>query len=150
MTTVKIKPSHPSQGEFVLIEKADFDPSQHELLEGENLSDSSSGTGGTPTLAELIASRDLVLVRSHQLDDLELMLGQRASELAEREQAMSTREAAVAEREQANEVEAQRLRNEAGSLQAAKDAAAAVTVSTAPPPAATATSTDKPTKAAKA
>lgn len=33
MSTVKIKPSHKSQGEYVLIEESDFDPKIHELLD---------------------------------------------------------------------------------------------------------------------
>jgi len=33
METVKIKPSHESQGDHVVINKADFDPQKHELLE---------------------------------------------------------------------------------------------------------------------
>jgi hypothetical protein len=32
METVKIKPSHESQGDHVVINKADFDPEKHELL----------------------------------------------------------------------------------------------------------------------
>ncbi|MDN2710608.1 hypothetical protein O0880_14375 [Janthinobacterium sp. SUN118] len=86
--------------------------------------------------ADLLAASDLLLERERALDERE----QRLVEAKERIEALGA----------ANEIEAQRLRNEAASLQAAKDAAAAVTVSTAPPPAATATSTDKPTKAAKA
>lgn len=30
MATIKIKPSHPSQGDFVIIEEADFDPTKHQ------------------------------------------------------------------------------------------------------------------------
>jgi hypothetical protein len=33
METIKIKPSHESQGDHVVINKADFDPERHELLE---------------------------------------------------------------------------------------------------------------------
>lgn len=35
--TVKIKPSHKSQGEFVIISVDQFNPSEHELIEGEVL-----------------------------------------------------------------------------------------------------------------
>jgi hypothetical protein len=35
MDTIKIKPWHESQGDHVVINKADFDPEKHELLEGE-------------------------------------------------------------------------------------------------------------------
>lgn len=35
--TVKIKPSHESQGEFVIISVDQFNPSEHELIEGESL-----------------------------------------------------------------------------------------------------------------
>jgi hypothetical protein len=33
MTTIKIKPSHPSQGDFVVIEESEFDSGNHELYE---------------------------------------------------------------------------------------------------------------------
>lgn len=133
MTTVKIKPSHPSQGDFVIIDKKDFDPSKHELCDGENLGDTQGDTGdGVPTLAELIASRNQLLARSDQLDDLELQLTQRSDALAEakqqldlrageldaREQALASREAAVVEREQANAAEAQRLADEKAAAKA--------------------------------
>ncbi len=35
--TVKIKPSHKSQGEFVIISVEQFNPSEHELIKGETL-----------------------------------------------------------------------------------------------------------------
>ena len=35
MTTIKIKPSHASQGDFVIIEESDFDPAIHSLLDSE-------------------------------------------------------------------------------------------------------------------
>lgn len=35
--TVKIKPSHESQGEFVIISVDQFNPSEHKLIEGESL-----------------------------------------------------------------------------------------------------------------
>jgi len=35
--TVKIKPSHESQGEFVIISVDQFRPLEHELIEGESL-----------------------------------------------------------------------------------------------------------------
>lgn len=142
MTTVKIKPSHPSQGEFVVIEKKDFDPSKHELLEGESLGDAAGSAGvSVPTLAELLAGRDQLLARKDELADLELQLNQRAIELNEREQALAANEQRLTGMAQANEAEALRLRDEAASLQAAKDAAAAASL---------ATSTEKPAKAAKA
>lgn len=127
MSIIKIKPTHPSQGEFVIIEKKDFDPSKHELCDGESLGDTQGDTGeGVPTLAELIASRNQLLARGDQLDDLELhltqrgeslaeakqLLEQRGSELDAREQALASRETAVVEREQANAAEAQRLADE--------------------------------------
>lgn len=119
MTTIKIKPCHPSQGEFVLIEKTDFDPAKHELLEGESLGDVVQGDR-VPTMTELLAARDQLLEREREL-------------AAEKER--------VAKQAWTNEVEALRLRDEAASLQAAKDAVAAATL---------ATSIEKPAKAAKA
>ncbi|MFV5333252.1 hypothetical protein [Acinetobacter baumannii] len=35
--TVKIKPSHESQGDFVIISVDQFNPLEHELIEGESL-----------------------------------------------------------------------------------------------------------------
>lgn len=35
--TVKIKPSHPSQGKYVVISVDQFNPAEHVLLEGESL-----------------------------------------------------------------------------------------------------------------
>lgn len=35
METIKIKPSHESQGDHVIINKSDFDPDVHELLDGQ-------------------------------------------------------------------------------------------------------------------
>lgn len=37
--TIKIKPSHESQGQFVVINASDYDPEVHELLEGEATSE---------------------------------------------------------------------------------------------------------------
>lgn len=141
MTTIKIKPSHSSQGEFVLIEKKEFDPRKHELLEGETLGGDT--IDGAPTMTELLAWREQLLARKDQLDDLELLLSQRSDDQAERDQALAAREDAVAVRENANEAEAQRLREVVASLRAAKDAAAAqVQVA--------AVTAEKPAKAAKA
>jgi hypothetical protein len=33
MATIKIKSSHPSQGDYVVIEESEFDPVQHEHFE---------------------------------------------------------------------------------------------------------------------
>ena len=136
MTTIKIKPSHPSQGEFVLIDKKDFDPEKHELLDGESLSAAGDTGDGVPTMAELIASHNLLLARKDELDDLELRLSQRgaalddreielrqrADQLDDRERALSERELAAAERETANQVEAERLASAAVAKPAADKA----------------------------
>lgn len=37
VATVKVKPSHPSQGDHVLVNEEDFDPAVHELLPGQEL-----------------------------------------------------------------------------------------------------------------
>lgn len=138
MTTIKIKPCHPSQGEFVLIEKKDFDPSTHELLEGESLGTEGQGDR-VPTVAELLAARADLLAEHDNLQQRERALDERAQRLAEAEER-------VGEQARANEAEAQRLRDEAANLQAAKDAAVAAQSQVAP---ATATA-EKPVKAAKA
>lgn len=123
MTTIKIKPTHPSQGEFVVIERADFDPSKHELLDGESLGDTVGAAGegdGLPTLAELLAGRDQLLARKDELDDRELQLNQRAGLLDEREHALM-------ERELANANESRRLADLAAATVAGKPDFAAMT-----------------------
>lgn len=118
MTTIKIKSTDPaSQGPFVIIDRADFDPAKHELFEGESLGDTSGDTGdGIPTLQELIASRNQLFARSDELDARELQLNQR-SEL------LDVREAELREQAISNANEAQRLADLAAALEAAKAAA---------------------------
>ena len=125
MDTLKIVSTDPhTQGPFVVINKSDFNPDVHELYGDQDLG---APTERVPTMAELQAAHDQLLERERSLD-------------AEKER-IAAQEHRLADQAQANEVEAQRLRNEAVSLQAAKDAAAAATL---------ATSTEKPAKAAKA
>ena len=125
MDTLKIVSTDPhTQGPFVVINKSDFNPDLHELYGDQDLG---APTERVPTMAELLAARDQLLERERSLD-------------AEKER-IAAHEQHLADQAQANEVEAQRLRNEAVSLQAAKDAAAAASL---------ATSTEKPAKAAKA
>lgn len=131
MTTIKIKPSHPSQGEFVLIEKSDFNPDVHELYGDDQ--EQGARSMRAPTMAELLATRD--------------QLAERGRELNEREQSLIAEMDRVTEQAWANEAEAQRLRDEAANLQAAKDAAVAGAQSQVAPGTATA---EKPAKAAKA
>jgi hypothetical protein len=125
MDTLKIVSTDPhTQGPFVVINKSDFNPDVHELYGDQDLGAPSERA---PTMAELLAARDQLLERER--------------ELAAEKEHVAEQEQRLADQAQANEVEAQRLRNEAVSLQAAKDAAAAATL---------ATSTEKPSKAAKA
>lgn len=125
MDTIQIVSTDPrTQGPFVVINKSDLNPDVHELYGDQDLG---APTERVPTMAELQAAHDQLLERERSLD-------------AEKER-IAAQEHRLADQAQANEVEAQRLRNEAVSLQAAKDAAAAATL---------ATSTEKPAKAAKA
>ncbi|MRW88860.1 hypothetical protein GJ699_02560 [Duganella sp. FT80W] len=103
--TIKIKAPISADNSlgYVVINKSDFDPSQHELLDGETLGDDTNTTNSdVPTLAELIVAQSQLASRKDELDDRELQLNQRASALDEREQALVDREAA-------NAAEAQRL-----------------------------------------
>lgn len=124
--TVKIVSSqtHENPDGFVVINKSDFNPDVHELYGDDN--DLGAPTERAPTMAELLAARD---------------------QLLERERELAAEKDRVAEQAQANEVEAQRLHDEAASLQAAKDAAAATTQTQVASATATA---EKPAKAAKA
>ena len=126
MDTLKIVSTDPhTQGPFVVINKSDFNPDVHELYGDDQ--DLGAPPERVPTMAELLAARDQLLERERSLD-------------AEKER-IAAQELRLADQAQANDVEAQRLRDEAVSLQAAKDAAAAASL---------ATSTEKPAKAAKA
>jgi len=125
--TIKIVSTDPaSQGPFVVINKSDFNPDVHELYGDDN--DLGAPTDRAPTMAELLAARD---------------------QLLERERELAAEKDRVAEQAQANDAEAQRLRDEAAGLQAAKDAAAATTQTQVASATATATA-EKPAKAAKA
>ena len=124
MDTLKIVSTDPhTQGPFVVINKSDFNPDVHELYGDQDLG---APAERVPTMAELLAARD---------------------QLLERERELAAEKDRVAEQAQANEAEAQRLRDEAASLQAAKDATAAATQAQVAPATATA---EKPAKATKA
>ena len=127
MDTLKIVSTDlRTQGPFVIINKSDYNPDVHELYGDDN--DLGAPTERAPTMAELLAARD---------------------QLLERERELAAEKDRVAGQAQANEVEAQRLRDEAASLQAAKDAAVAGAQSQVASATATATA-EKPAKAAKA
>ena len=126
MDTLKIVSTDPNtQGPFVIIDRANFNPDVHELYGDQDLG---APAERVPTMAELLAARD---------------------QLLERERELAAEKDRVAEQAQANEAEAQRLRDEAASLQAAKDATAAATQAQVAPATAT-TTAEKPAKAAKA
>ena len=126
--TVKIVSlqSHENPDGFIVINESDFNPDVHELYGDDN--DLGAPTERAPTMAELLAARD---------------------QLLERERELAAEKGRVAEQARANEAEAQRLRDEAASLQAAKDAAVAGAQSQVASATATATA-EKPAKAAKA
>lgn len=115
MTTIKIKPSHPSQGEFVLIEKIDFNPDVHELYGDQDLG---APTERVPTMADLLAAHDDLQQREHEL-------AAEKERVAKQAQENELAAARNGEQAAANEAEAQRLRDEAAKLAAATQAAAA-------------------------
>lgn len=112
MTTVKIHSSHPaSQGPFVVIDRADFNPDVHELY--DDGTDQGVITGERqPSLAELRAAHESLLERERELN-------------AERDR--------VAGQARANEVEARRLSDEKVAADAAKAAADKVAAKAAKP-----------------
>lgn len=123
MDTLKIVSTDlRTQGPFVVINKSDYNPDVHELYGDDQ--DLGAPSERAPTMAELLAAREQLLEREREL-------------VAEKER--------VAEQALANEAEAQRLRDEAASLQATKNVVAAQ----AQDAAATA-AVEKPAKAAKA
>lgn len=69
--TVKIKPSHPSQGDYVVINVDDFDHKVHQLLDGEVFPSSST---------ELVEN---TLVPLEQFDAIAKKLAKTEEELAD-------------------------------------------------------------------
>jgi regulator of protease activity HflC (stomatin/prohibitin superfamily) len=91
MPTIKIKSTDPvTQGPFVIIDKADFNPDVHELYD-DGTDQGMGAIERAPTMAELLAARDQLQAREREMD-------------AERER--------LAEQARANEAEAQRLADE--------------------------------------
>lgn len=105
MPTIKIKSTDPAtQGPFVIIDKAAFNPDVHELYD-DGTDQGMGAIERAPTMAELLAARDQLLARERELAD---------------------RERNLAEQARANEVEAQRLVDErVAAEKAAADKAAA-------------------------
>lgn len=125
MDTLKIVSTDlRTQGPFVVINKSDYNPDAHELYGDDQ--DLGAPSERAPTMAELLAARD---------------------QLQQRERELAAEKDRVAEQAQANEAEAQRLRDEAANLQAAKDAAVAQSQVASATTTATA---EKSAKAAKA
>ncbi len=106
MNTIKVQSSDPaSQGPFVIINVADFDPAIHQPYDEESeevLQGAMKAGLLVPSASELLAAQD--------------RMQEQARELAERE-------AAVAEKEVANQAEAQRLADLAAA-QAARSTSA--------------------------
>lgn len=105
MPTIKIKSTDPAtQGPFVLIDKADFNPDVHELY--DDGTDQGMGViERAPTVAELQAAHERLLAREREMD-------------AERDR--------LADQARANETEALRLADErAAGEKAAADKVAA-------------------------
>ena len=105
MPTIKVKSTDPAtQGPFVIIDKAGFNPDVHELY--DDGTDQGMGTiERAPTVAELQAAHERLLAREREID-------------AERDR--------LADQARANEAEAQRLADErAAAEKAAADNVAA-------------------------
>jgi len=102
MNTIKIQSSDPvSQGPFVIINVADFDPAIHQPYDEES-----------EDILQGAAKSGVLVPSAAQL--------QAASErLQEAERQLAAREAELAAREQANAAEAQRLADEKAALAAA-------------------------------
>lgn len=95
-TTIKVHSTHPaSQGPYVIIERADFNPEGHEKY--DDGTDDDSAPARVPTMAELLAAREQLLARERELND-------------ERDR--------LADQAAANEAEAQRLASERAALTA--------------------------------
>lgn len=107
-TTIKVKSTHPaSQGPYVIIDRADFNPEVHEKY--DDGTDDDSAAERVPTMAELLAAREQLLARERELN-------------AERDR--------LADQAAANQAEAQRLTDQRAALAATGSGAAATDYST--------------------
>jgi hypothetical protein len=113
MKTIKVKPWAPEQGDHVVINRADFNPSVHELVDGEVLEVGGAGER-VPTMAELVAARDALMRREQELDE-------QALAMAEQKRAQDAEATRLQEWANANAAEAQRLAEEAARLAALAD-----------------------------
>lgn len=105
MPTIKVKSTHPAtQGDFVVIDKGDFNPDVHELYD-DGTDQGMGAIERAPTVAELQAAHERLLAREREMD-------------AERDR--------LADQARANEAEALRLADErAAAEKAAADKVAA-------------------------
>lgn len=69
--TVKIKPSHPSQGAFVLINKSDFNPEMHELFEDEP---EGAKKASVAELREALTAKGVAIPEGAKKADLQALL----------------------------------------------------------------------------
>lgn len=101
MKTIKIKSTDlASQGPFVIINAADFDPAIHTPYDNASedaLAGAMKSGEIVPSMAELLAARDQLLARERELAD---------------------RQAVLDDQERANQLEAQRLADEKAALAA--------------------------------
>ncbi len=61
MKTLKIKPSHESQGDFVEINEEDFDPKVHELLDGDASTGKPSDGLTVAQIKEALAAKNVTI-----------------------------------------------------------------------------------------
>jgi len=105
MPTIKVKSTNPAtQGDFVVIDKGDFNPDVHELYD-DGTDQGMGAIERAPTVAELQAAHERLLAREREMD-------------AERHR--------LADQARANDAEAQRLVDERVAVEkAAADKVAA-------------------------
>ncbi|MYN42732.1 hypothetical protein GTP55_25645 [Duganella sp. FT109W] len=96
ITTIKVHSSHPaSQGPYVIIERADFNPEVHEKY--DDGTDDDAASGRLPTMAELLAARDQLLERERELNaERDRLAGQAAANEAEAQRLAAERNALTA------------------------------------------------------
>ena len=105
--TIKIKSAHPaSQGPFVLIDKASFDPKLHEPFDDEARAALAGADGERlPTKAELLDARDHLVQMRADLDAEAVRLDAQAAAQAELQAQLDDRAKALADAEAAASTE---------------------------------------------
>jgi hypothetical protein len=74
LKTIKIKASHESQGDYVLINESDFDPNVHELFDADGAAQASAPKMSVAELKQALADKGVEIPEGAKKADLLALL----------------------------------------------------------------------------